>query len=225
MKKILILALTFTISIPFGFSQITKVLDIAHELEVTDKLQVTVVPSDSNKIVITGELANQVEIIQKDKQLRLKMAAGYLLKGGDVFVRVYSPELNSFAVQKGAVIQTEGAFIAADSLTIVANEGGAVDLQIKTNKLKVNGTTGAKVELNGSVDVQDINLTFGASYYAKDLVGKQAFVIINGGGKADVHAAISADVRTRAGGTVNVYGNPSERKQKRLAGGSINFIN
>lgn len=225
MKKILILALTFTLSLSFGYAQITRVLDAAQELNVTDKLQVTLVPSDSNKVIITGDLASQVEVIQKDNVLRLKMAAGYLLKGGDVFVKVYATDLKSFVVQKGAVIQTEGLFVTADSINIIANEGGKADLHVKADHLKYNGTTGASVALNGSVEVQEINLTFGASLDAKDFVSKQAFVTINGGGKAEVHATVSADVKTRAGGTVNVYGNPSERKQKRLAGGSITFVN
>ncbi|TDS13021.1 head GIN domain-containing protein [Sphingobacterium paludis] len=203
----------------------TKV-DIGHvvELHVTDKLNVVLVPSDENSVLVDGDLKDKVEVTQQDGKLRIKMASGYPLKGANTFVRVHSPSIYSFTVQKGAVVQTEEGSIEQDSILVWANEGGKLDLAVNVKRVEVNSTTGSSVTLRGDTESQNIILTFGGNYYAEKLNSKKAFARTNGGGVCDVRASVSADVQTRAGGYINVYGNPTERKQKRLAGGKITFM-
>ena len=194
------------------------------ELHVTDKLNVVLVPADENYVLVEGDLQDKVEVTQQDGKLRIKMAAGHPLKGANTFVKVNSPNINSFTIQKGAVVQTEDGRIEQDSVLVWANEGGKLDLSVNAKRVEVNSTTGSSVTLRGDTESQNIILTFGGNYYAEKLNSKKAFARTNGGGVCDIRASVSADVQTRAGGYINVYGNPTERKQKRLAGGKITFM-
>lgn len=195
----------------------------ANELDVTDKLNITYIDSNANFIEIMGPLHDKVEVVQSEGKIRVKMTSGYPLKGKEVDVTIYTQGINKFTVQKGAIIQNENE-IRVDSLFVVANEGGKLDLAVHAQHVDVSTTTGAMVELRGKTKSQKIISTFGGGYKSKALKSEVSYVRTNGGGVCDAYASISADVQTRAGGVINVYGNPSEKKQKRIAGGKINFI-
>lgn len=225
MNKLYFFIIAFAGSLLFAQAQTKVDIGTVSELHATDKLNVVLVPNDEGYVSIEGELADKVEVTQQDGKLRIKMASGYPLKGANTFVKVYTKDVYSFTVQKGAVVQTEDGTLAADSVLIWANEGGKLDLSVKARRVEVNSTTGSAVTLRGEAESQQIILTFGGSYYGEKLNSEKAMARTNGGGVCDVRASISADVQTRAGGVINVYGNPAEKKQKRLAGGKITFHN
>ncbi|GHE34685.1 GIN domain-containing protein [Sphingobacterium griseoflavum] len=224
MHKLCLFLLAFLGNLPFVHSQIKVDIGELPELHATDKLNVVLIPSDENYASIEGEFADKVEVSQQGRVLRIKMGPGYPLKGGHTFVHVYTNAVYSLTVQKGAIVQTEEGAIAADSILIWANEGGKVDLAVKAKRVEVSSTTGSAVTLRGEADTQAIILTFGGSYYGEKLLTNKAYARTNGGGVCEVRASMSADVQTRAGGVINVYGSPAEKKQKRLAGGKINFL-
>ncbi|TJZ63250.1 DUF2807 domain-containing protein [Sphingobacterium olei] len=207
-----------------GFSQLSRSIGPMCELDVTDKINVILIPSDNNEVVITGELANQVEIIETNEVLRIKMASGYLLKGDQTVVTVYTPKLNRIAARKGAHVQMEKGEIKVDSLLLTANEGAKLNLIIHVDYLESYSTAGSTTDLSGQATKQEANVAFGGKYIAKDLISEEAYARVNAGGNCEIHAKQSVDVQTRAGGVINIYGNPSERKQKKVAGGKIDFL-
>ncbi|KGE12773.1 GIN domain-containing protein [Sphingobacterium deserti] len=194
------------------------------ELHVTDKINVVLVPADENYVSVEGDMQDKVEVTQQNGVLRIKMTSGYPLKGANTFVRVNAPNIYSFTIQKGAIVQTEDGIIEKDSVLVWANEGGKLDLAVNAKRVEVNSTTGSSVTMRGNTESQNIILTFGGNYYGEKLNSKNAYARTNGGGVCDIRVSLSADVQTRAGGYINVYGNPTERKQKRLAGGKITFM-
>ncbi|WP_437919760.1 head GIN domain-containing protein [Sphingobacterium sp. LRF_L2] len=212
------------LSLSFAKAQIEIPIGSFKELDVTDKLNVEIIVSDKNVVSIEGELSDKVEVIQKEDKLRIKMTNGYPLKGVNTFIKVYASNFSDFLIQKGAIVQTNGDKIVADTVAIWANEGGKIDVNLQASHVVVNSTTGANITLQGETKSQNVNSTFGGNYYARNLKSSQVVARTNGGGVCEVNASVSADVQTRAGGVINIYGNPSERKQKRLAGGKINFI-
>lgn len=211
-------------SLSFAAAQTKIDISEVTELHTTDKLNVVLVPSNENYVSVTGDLQDKVEVTQQQGVLRIKMASGYPLKGVNTFVKVFSPNIYSFTIQKGAVVQTEGKALSTDSILVWANEGGKLDIEVATKRVEVNSTTGSSVTLRGEADSQNIILTFGGNYYAEKLQSNRATARTNGGGVCDIRASASADVQTRAGGYINVYGDPAEKKQKRLAGGKITFF-
>lgn len=194
----------------------------ASELDVTDKLNVEYIDSDANFLEITGALHDKVDVVQSEGKIRIKMTSGYPLKGGEINVKLHTQGINKFIVQKGAVVYTEEE-IVVDSLFVVANEGGKLDVAVRAQHVDVSTTTGSTVELRGETKSQNIISTFGGGYKGESLKSETAYVRTNGGGVCEAYATVSADVQTRAGGVINVFGNPSERKQKRIAGGKITF--
>lgn len=223
MKIRAVFVLFLSICSHFAIAQIHQTIPEINHLEATDRIWVSLVPSDSNKITIEGELADKVEMVISGSSLRLKMKAGYLMKGNQARVVVYSPSVTQLVARKGAELYVEQKELQGDSLNISSYEGAKIRAKIASNAVNVVLATGASVDLLGTCSSVIVNSTAGGSFFGKDLKAESAYVRLNAGGKAEVHATESADVETRAGGVIDVYGKPTNTKHRKIAGGKINF--
>lgn len=205
-------------------AQVNLQINEINTLEVTDRIWVTVVPSDRNELQIEGELADKVETIITNKELRLKMKAGYYLKGNQASVIIYTPTVSKIIARKGAEVNFEEETLKNARLDIFANEGAKIRAKIDAKQVEVESNTGSVIDLLGTTEELTVNNTAGGSFFGKDLKAERALIRTNAGGKTEIYATESADVQTRAGGVIDVYGEPKQRTHKRIAGGKINFI-
>ncbi|MVZ60434.1 head GIN domain-containing protein [Sphingobacterium humi] len=203
--------------------QIKQQLNPIKVLEVTDRLWVTVVPSDQNELQIEGELADKVEAVFSDETLRLKMKGGYIMQGNQASVIVYTPTLAKIIARKGAEVNVEQETLVNGHMYFSANEGAKIRAKVEADQVEVASTTGGVIDLLGSCKELTVNNTAGGSFFGKDLQAGRAVVRTNAGGKCEIYATDLADVQTRAGGTIDVYGDPKHRRDKRIAGGRITF--
>lgn len=224
MKQIFLAFFLITVSVLQVNAQLSRTLFPFRELDVTDKIRVRLLAGPEDKIVIEGELANQMELTQTGDVLRLKMNINYIMQGQKVDVSLYTTNLSSIIARKGAQVRTDDYEVDSDSIYVSANEGARIDLRVHTDEIEVWTTAGAVIHLEGQARDQTVNCTFGGHYEAKDLLSDNAYVRTNAGGKCQVNVGKSVDAQTRAGGVIDIYGNPPERKQRRLAGGKINFV-
>jgi len=223
MKKVFAIVLLL-VAVNTVFGQLSRDLDAFTKLEVTDKINVTLIPSAFDKIVIEGELANQMELVQVSEVLRLKMTGSYFMKGDKVDVTLYSSKIAHIVSRKGArVIQTAGA-LQGTTVSLTANEGGLIDVVFHADNIKAVASKGGAIELKGKGKTEDIDVSFGGSFQAQNFTAERAVVRVSGGGKVVINVNKMVDAETRAGGIIDVYGNPEERKQRKLAGGKINYL-
>lgn len=222
MKKICAVAL-FLFGVSSAFGQLSRELNGFKKLDVTDKINVIIVPSTVDKIVIEGELANQMELIQVENELRLKMTGSYIMQGSKVKATLYSTSLSSIVARKGAQVITSNGELKASSVYLSANEGAFIDIVIDAKDVVALVTTGGSIELEGKALKQDIDVALGGSYFAKDLLSEEAIAKVSAGGRIQVNVSKSIDAQTRAGGVIDVFGNPKDRKQRKLAG-KINYL-
>jgi len=224
MKQLFLIFLLGTCAVFQGQAQLSITLTAFRELDVTDKIRVRLLSGEQDKIVIEGEYAGQLELIQTDDVLRLKMTTSAIMQGNKVDVSLYTTNLSSIIARKGAQVNTDDHELEADSIYLSANEGARIAIRVHAGSLEAWSTAGGSITLEGEVQEQTVNCTFGGQYEAKDLLSDYAYIRTNAGGKCQVNVGKTVDAQTRAGGIIDIYGNPSERKQKRLAGGKINFI-
>lgn len=223
MKKIYAIAL-FLLATTTAFGQLSRELNAFKELEVTDKINVKIVASTTDKIIIEGELANQLELTQVNDILRLTMTGSYIMQGDKVSVTLYSSRVSSIIAKKGAQVSNPKLELNSDTLYLSAIEGGEIDITVNSKDLKALVTTGGSIFIQGNTILQDVNVALGGSYLGRYLVSNTAVARVSGGGKIQVNATKSVDVQTRAGGVVDIYGNPKEKKEKKYVGGKINYL-
>lgn len=220
MKNVLVVALFLMAQV--SFSQISKNLGDFDELKVFDRISVEILPSDQNKIVITGNRSSDVEVVNNNGQLKIRMKLEKLLDGEDIQVMLHSRGLRSVDASEGSYIS--GTAIKQSALDVTAKEGAEIKLTVEVNNLNVKSVTGGRVVIAGSATNQNINIGTGGVVEAKDLITSQTSVKISAGGEANVNATDRVDVNIKAGGEVRVYGNPKEIDEKITLGGSVKRV-
>ncbi|ADX67103.1 head GIN domain-containing protein [Weeksella virosa] len=191
-------------------------------LKVYDKIPVELIHSDTPKVEINGSLAEKVVIEQDYNELKIKLSGIDLLQGDNTQIVLYYTTLNDIQASQGSRIESEDV-LGGESLKLTSNEGSTIKLKIDTNSLSAKLNSGGNMILSGQVKKQDVIVNTGAQFESKNLVSSFTNVTCNAGGHAWVHAKDKVDAKVRAGGVIRVYGNPSHKKQKKIAGGSIQF--
>jgi len=224
MKKLI--ALTALI-VSFGSlaqEKTTKELEKFTEIKVFDQIEVILIKSDKNQVVLTGEDQDDVDIGNKKGLLKIKMDFENHMDGDDIVAKVYyTEELTLLDANENAKISSEGTFKGKE-VKIAVQEGGDVEMKVDIDNLYVKSTSGGTVTLTGSTKIQEVVANTGGKVYNKDLDSEETKVTVNAGGSAEIKASKKADAKVRAGGNISIYGNPKEIKKDKVFGGKIKVI-
>lgn len=201
-------------------AQATRNLGDFDEVKVFDKINVKLIESSENKIIVTGARADEVETVNKNGELKIRMPFPQLLSGEDIMVKLYFKNLESIAVSEGSYVSSEKDF-KQTSLDLNAKSGGEINLDIDVDKVSVKANAGGIVTLSGKAKNQDVVITSGGILNAKDLETSQTTISVAAGGKSEIHASTLVDAKVRAGGSIFIYGKPKQINTKVFIGGTI----
>lgn len=193
-------------------------------IKVYDLIELNLIPSTENKVVISGSNPEEVEVVQNGSTLKIRMQLKKLFKGTDVEVNVYYTNLNVIDANEGCII-TANNLIKQNSLEIRTQEGAKVDANLELEDLKIRAVTGGIIDVKGAATNQDISIYTGGIYNAENLITQTTTVRINAAGEAYVNANQNVDAKIRAGGDVYVYGNPGTISENIALGGSLKRMN
>ena len=221
MKKLIIGAAILFIQMSFG--QVTKELGDFDTVKVYDKLSVKLVPSSENKVVIKGTREAELEAVNKNGILKLRMPFPKLLSGNDLQVTLYYKHIELIDANEGAVVTSTEA-IKATSFKVSAQEGAKINVDLNVDKLKVSSVSGGEITATGKADNLDASLGAGGYFLGSKLATSQTKVSVSAGGKADVNASTLVDAKVSAGGSIYIYGKPKQINQKTVFGGKIEEV-
>ena len=151
MKKFKFLALALFISAGvLAQKENTKDLDKFTELKVYDRIVVSLIKSNENKIVVTGDDKDEISISNKDGLLKIKMEFGNFLDGDEAKATLYYTEdLTLIDSNENAKIKSDET-VTGDRVEIKTQEGGKIDLKIDIKDLYTKSVSGGEVTLTGS---------------------------------------------------------------------------
>lgn len=205
----------------YSFAQTTQDLGDYNFVEVFDKIPVKLVESDKNSVEISGPKAGEVELVTKNKKLKIRMTTEYILQGDDVRVVLYYKTLNEIHANEGAYISSDNP-VNTSNLLLNAKEGAEIHLTIQATTLEIKTNTGGKIYTDGSADSQLVVSNSGGIYDGEKLETSRTEVTVNAGGEAKIFATESVDAKTRAGGNIHIFGG-AEVTQQTVAGGKIHI--
>ncbi|AWG24549.1 head GIN domain-containing protein [Flavobacterium kingsejongi] len=219
MKKIIIAA--FLLVAQANFAQtVTKETGDFDEVKVFDRISLQMIQSKENKIEITGARSEDVEVINKNGELKIRMKFSKLLKGEEVTAKLYFKNIDNLEASEGSYVSSEDT-LKAVSFEINAREGAEIKVKLDVDKLKSRTTRGGILKLSGKATNQEASITTGGIIEARNLATSQTTIKITTGGEADVSATDLVDANVKAGGTITIYGKPKKINQKTILGGSI----
>ncbi|WP_330444001.1 head GIN domain-containing protein [Flavobacterium sp. C4GT6] len=220
MKKLIVALLLFSGSL---FAQETRNLGDFSTVKVFDQIHVLMVKSNENKIVISGHDSQDVEVVNKKDEVKIRMKFSKLLQGDDISVTLYYKYVDQVEASEGAYVSSEDTFKAV-AFELNAKEGAQIKLNLDVDKLKSKIKSGAIITINGKASNHDVSINSGGILNSKDLNTAQTSVSITAGGEADVFATDFVDAKTTGGGDIDIYGDPKQVNKTNNIGGNINVM-
>jgi hypothetical protein len=218
MKKVMLMLLACVVQTTFA--QVTRDLGEFSAIKIYDRLTVSLILSSENKIIITGNREGEVEVVNNNGELKLRMPFPKLLSGEDISVKLYFKNIESIAVSEGSQVSSEAKF-KQTIMDLNAREGAEIKIDLDVEKVNVKAVTGGIVELSGQASNQDVTLMTGGILKSKELETSQTTISVSAGGNAEIHATTLVDAKVRAGGSIYIYGSPKQINRETLFGGTI----
>jgi hypothetical protein len=218
MKKVMLILLACVVQTTFA--QVTRDLGEFSAIKIYDRLTVSLILSSENKIIITGNREGEVEVVNNNGELKLRMPFPKLLSGEDISVKLYFKNIESIAASEGSQVSSEAKF-KQTIMDLNAREGAEIKIDLDVEKVNVKAVTGGIVELSGQASNQDVTLMTGGILKSKELETSQTTISVSAGGNAEIHATTLVDAKVRAGGSIYIYGSPKQINRETLFGGTI----
>ena len=223
MNSLMISILFFISTVAFAQNPKTENIGDFNQVKVFDLIKVSLIKAEDNKVVLAGRDIDDIELINKNGVLKIRMNINKVFDGDQTFVQVYYKELTTIDGNEGAQI-VSNELIEQQFLQIKVQEGAMVRAGLKVVKVDLRAVTGGILNISGTAKKQDIEINTGGIFNGKELHGENTQIRIQAGGEAEIFATELATVKIRAGGDVMVYGNPKELVKDKLIGGSIKVM-
>lgn len=204
--------------------EITVDLNNFTEAEVTKGLKVNFSQADENKAVISGSSKDKVDLKVEDGILKVSINIDHLWNEDNTMVNIYYKQLIKIEAKQNSKIDLCGK-IKQPMLQVRVQEGADLKANIDVENLYASVVTGGNLMLIGNATKQDIDVKAAGDFKGENLIGDQVEIRIVGGGTASIFSKSYVNAKTRAGGTIYIYGKPSKIDEKTTFGGTIKKIN
>lgn len=105
------------------------------EIKVYDLIEVNLIKSDENRILIKGKNTQDINFVNKDGVLKLKMPLEKKFQGEDTFIEVYYTDIRVIDANEGARIIGNELFVQ-DRIELRAQEGSEIEIGLQVQDAK-----------------------------------------------------------------------------------------
>ena len=218
MKKLVIVTFVFLYQITNA--QVTRNLGDFDEVKVFDKINVKLIPASVNKIVITGDRADEVETVNKNGELKIRMPFPQLLSGEDIMVKLYFKNIENIGASEGSYVSSDANF-KQTLLDVNAKSGADINIELDVEKVNIKASAGGIISVSGKATNSDVAITSGGILKAADLYTSQTKISVAAGGNSEIYATTLVDAKVKAGGSIFIYGKPKQINKEVFIGGTI----
>jgi len=220
MKRLFTIFTILVTSAVIAQNPIEKNIGDFKELKVYDLIEVELIKSDANKIVITGENAQSVLVNNKNGILKIKMELSKIFDGDNTKVKLYYSTIDVIDANEGSTVHSKDV-IKQFEMDLKAQEGANIEIAVDVNYVNAKAVTGGIIKVTGTTKKQNVALLTGGIFQGGELKSENSDVSINAAGEAYVNASKIVDIKIRAGGDVFVYGKPETINESKAFGGRV----
>ena len=233
MKKLLLLLVS---SIAFG--QVEKKVGDFNKIKILDKMEVTLIPSTYNSIIIDGleepeapeegeeavkpsELPDQiVDFTVVEGELQVKRTKKATASAEAVYITINFKNVSDIEVFKGAIV-TNDTTIKTSKLSIVSADSSEVTLQLNVENLTCKVEKASMITLEGKAKKQEVIVNEKGIYEAENLETTETVITSNSGQTANINASSLVVANACYKGSITVYGEPMQIYKNRFEGGTV----
>ncbi|MDF1575523.1 MAG: DUF2807 domain-containing protein [Bacteroidales bacterium] len=190
------------------------------KLKISGNIHLQLVASDSLSLVVEEESMPEIlEVEYEESILILKNRTG-LKKTPLIPAKLFFKDLSNLEIARGAVVQSKDT-LKAQTLLLLAETGGKVELHIAADSLNARVNQGADIILRGSARSQAINAyTFG-NYLGYELKTERCWVTAATGAQVKVNCLYYLNANATRKAFIGFLGSPEVKEFKSSVGGKI----
>ena len=190
-------------------------------IKVYSGIEVKLIPSDQNKLVISGEDNISVVTKIKRKTLKIRHSLEHILNPTFTYVELYHTAiLNEISLYQGSDLSSDKTYNQT-SISLKVQEGSTMSLVFQGEKISSLVSTGGQLFLSGKVTNHQTVVNSGGACEAETLISEQTKASVTAGGLSYVNASKLIEAKVTAGGIIRIYGNPNKIITKKTIGGQI----
>lgn len=190
-------------------------------IKVYSGIEVKLIPSDENKLVISGEDNVSVVTKIKRKTLKIRHSLEHILNPTFTYVELYHKAiLDEISLYQGSDLSSDKTYNQT-SISLKVQEGSSMSLVFQGEKISSLVSTGGQLFLSGKVTNHQTVVNSGGACEAETLISEQTKASVTAGGLSYVNASKLIEAKVTAGGIIRIYGNPNKIVTKKTIGGQI----
>jgi hypothetical protein len=189
-------------------------------VKVYDLINLKMIKSNENKILISGKNRRDVEVINKNGTLKIRMNLEESYDGNDTVVLLYYTTVDLIDANEGAIVMVKDQ-IEQYEIDLRTQEGAEITAVLKTTYANFRAVTGGVINVTGASKNQEVSIYTGGVFNGKNFVTEQTEVNVNAAGEAYINSTDYVDAKIKAGGTIFIYGKPKLIDESRVLGGTI----
>lgn len=209
------------LSLTCSAQKVVRSISDFDKLKVYNGIDIELVKSDKQELIITGKKAEKVKVKQQGKTLKIMMRFPQTTADGLVKAVLYFKDpISIIDVNEGVTLTAKN--IQQSYMEVKAQEGAFVNMVIDAKFLFVKGSSGAVIKLSGETKNEDILLDLGATYHGYKLVTSNVTnVKSSSGSRAEILTGESLKAKATLGGVIFYKGQPEFFSEKKVIGGRV----
>lgn len=219
-SKILVFSLICFLSIQVTAQEITKDLRNFREVKTFNGIEVVIVPSNENRIEITGHSKEKVKFEIVQDRLEIRLSLDNIWSEDNTLIKVYGKAIETIDANEGSIVKTDGT-LEGRMIILRAQEGASVFAEVRAESVKSKAISGGNITAEGKAENQEAEVNTGGHFYGRGLKTKEAIASVSTAGKAEVYASKYCKATATLGGIIKIFGNPGEIDKKTSLGGKI----
>jgi thioredoxin-related protein len=190
-------------------------------IKVYSGIEVKLIPSDKNKLIINGEDNVSVVTKIKRKTLKIRHSLEHILNPTFTYVELYHKAiLDEISLYQGSDLSSDKTYNQT-SISLKVQEGSSMSLVFQGEKISSLVSTGGQLFLSGKVTNHQTIVNSGGACEAETLLSEQTKASVTAGGLSYVNASKLIEAKVTAGGIIRIYGKPNKIVTKKTIGGQI----
>ena len=206
-----------------GQSSIEKSLGDFNTLKVYDLINVEMIKSDENKAVIKGSDKEEVEFVNRNGKLKIRMDPEHAFNGDGIDITLYFKSVDVVDANEGSRVKIKQA-VKQYEIDLKTQEGGYIEAKLDVTYANIRAVTGGIIHTTGIAKNQDVSVYTGGIYEGEEMTSEFSEVSIQAGGEIFVNCSDRLEIKIKAGGDVYIYGNPKMVDEKRVFGGRVKRV-
>ena len=224
MKQIIVLFSFFIFSTTLLAQEKTRKLENYNEIRVGDGVIVQLYRGEAPSATVAVSTGSETDVrtYVENGILRVNWKKNVDNNNRTATIDVYYTKLSAVKANGGAKIKSNQS-LKAKELMMSATGGGKIDLELDCTNLNAECNAGSTIKLSGESSSQNVEVSSGGKYDAKDLVTETTNIEASSGGSAEVNVTNSINAEASTGASIKYTGNPQNREieSNKFSGGQV----